>query len=144
LQSIYFSRGKITPLSRLKVTQGQGANGYAHQSQSRKAGGGRHLAYLPFLPLRQHDPQPGSRPVGTHRFGAGRQVGFWNLHCLAAAGVITTLDHYASLQFGQCLGGDFAFHLHQVGLRMVKARVDQAMRQHPVVGEQQQSFAVQV
>ncbi len=134
----------MAPLAGLQAGQTKRADGDAHQAQGRMAGGRGHVADLPLLALVQHDPQPRGRDGGPVADGdaARRQIRFHGQQLDPGRGQQLTLHGHARPQRGQGFGRGDVFHLDEIDLGQLVARVGQPVGQVAVVGEQQQPLAV--
>ena len=122
-QSARFARGQ--------TVQQQWADLQPDQPQHLVPQLGQHPTDLAVLPLRQNNAQPGAFPLTLqflNRFRAHPPLGQVN----------------ALQQFLQVLGSRGPSHQHAIGLLHLVTRVSQPQRHFPVVGHQQQAFAVGV
>jgi len=120
-------------------------NGGAHESQCRMTHRRRHAPHLTVASLGEDDLDPagGNEAAKAHRRLARpeRRLGDATRLRRTGAGAV---EQHAAAQLLQCVVGDFAVHLHPVGFGQLVSRITELMLQPPVIGEQEQPFAVSI
>jgi hypothetical protein len=104
---------------------------YPDEAQDRVTQRIQHPPHLPFAPLGHHDGHRGAGSAALDEPGSRR-----------SSGSVLELD--ARGEPANCLPRDLAIHLDQVLLLDPVARMLEAVRQFPVVRQEQQPFAVPV
>jgi predicted deacylase len=138
--------GQVTPLARLQALQRQRADGDAHQAQRGMPDRCRHVPNLAFAALTQHDAQPacGDRLAMADRRRARGQLWLMRQQLHLSRGSDLALDFHAGAQTRQCRRVGHALGLDEIGLGQHVIWMGQAMRQRPVIGQQQQALTVKV
>ena len=134
-----------TPFSRGQTSQVPVADLPANQAQGGVADSGSHTANLAISTFVYGELQPAIRYrfTGPHRWVARPQIrGLDGVYLGWPTGAVLESDSLA--QFLQFLLPGRTFHLHQIGLGQMKARLADACLQGTVIGEQQQPFRIPV
>ena len=128
-----------------EAVQGEGTDGVADEPQGGMPDGGRHLPHLAVAPLGEPQGDPGVGHVladADGRIPRREPRAFRNGSARAGKVRLPSMTRPRAGRPGRGIGD--ALHLHPVDLLQAGGRRGEPVHEGPVVGEQQQAFAVPI